>query len=107
MAARAWTLLVSVLLSGHISALQVAPNSPCASACIDNSSLDPSDPNSSNTYNSDITCDDRSFTGSTAGKKWLSCMGCLQNSTFSQGSESDQGWFLCESWGSPLPDSVD
>ncbi len=64
--------------------------------CIDDSSLDVSDPNSSNTRNSDITCQDRGYLGSATGQKWQSCMTCLQTSTFSQGIESDQGWFLCK-----------
>ncbi|KAL2021512.1 hypothetical protein VTK56DRAFT_7145 [Thermocarpiscus australiensis] len=75
------------------SALQVTPNSPCASLCRDSTSLDVSDPNSSSTRNSDITCEDSKYS-SAAGTKFKNCMTCLQNSTFSQGSESDTMWFL-------------
>ncbi|CAK7224013.1 hypothetical protein SCUCBS95973_005376 [Sporothrix curviconia] len=75
-------------------AIQVTPNSPCASLCIDNSSLDVSDPNSSTTTNADMSCDDSDFVSSAAGQKWTACMGCLQNSTFAQGVESDQAWFF-------------
>ncbi len=97
MAQRTLTLALPLLLAiqGPVSALQVTPNSPCATVCIDNSNLDTSDPNSSNTHNADITCEDASFAKAT-GQKWESCMSCLQNSTFYQGPESDQGWFLCK-----------
>ncbi len=76
------------------SALQVTPNSPCSSVCRDSLDLDASDPNSSNTRNSDITCPDAGYS-SPAGTKFKTCMTCLQTSTFSQGSESDTMWFLC------------
>ncbi|KAK3377796.1 hypothetical protein B0H63DRAFT_225953 [Podospora didyma] len=75
------------------SALQVTPNSPCASICMDSPDLDKSDPKSSNTKNKDITCMDAAY-ASVAGTQWKSCMSCLQTSTFSQGLETDQMWFL-------------
>ena len=62
---------------------------------MDSTALDPSDPNSSNTRNADITCLDKNYGSSASGIKWQNCMSCLQNSTFSQGSENDQMWFLC------------
>ena len=83
------------VLSYWTRALQVTPNSPCASICMDSTTLDPSDPNSSNTGNADITCQDKDYGSSASGIKWQNCMSCLQNSTFSQGSENDQMWFLC------------
>ncbi|KAL1895197.1 hypothetical protein Sste5346_005342 [Sporothrix stenoceras] len=93
--ATAMFAIFSLLLSSSITtAIQVAPNSPCASLCIDSAGLDTSDPNSSNTVNADMVCNDADFVSSTAGKKWTACMGCLQNSTFSQGAESDQAWFF-------------
>ncbi|KJR83772.1 uncharacterized protein SPSK_00087 [Sporothrix schenckii 1099-18] len=82
------------LFSTAALAIQVTPNSPCASLCIDSAGLDTSDPNSSNTVNADIVCNDADFASKSAGKKWTACMGCLQNSTFSQGAESDQAWFF-------------
>lgn len=97
MAARALTLFTVLLFSSSVSAIQVSANSPCASLCIDSPELDTSDPNSSSTRNADITCQDRLYGSSAAGIKWKSCMSCMQNSTFHQGSESDQGWFLCKS----------
>lgn len=87
--------LVLSLLAQHATGLQVTPNSPCASFCVDSTGLDFSDPNSSTTVNDDITCYDSKYSTSPAGQKFQSCMSCLQDSTFSQGSESDQQWFLC------------
>lgn len=89
-------LLIAAIFGRHGSALQVTPNSPCASVCIDSNDLDFSDPNSSNTLNRDITCYDKEYVTSSAGQKFNRCMSCLQDSSFSQGSESDQGWFLCK-----------
>lgn len=86
--------LVLSLLAQHATGLQVTPNSPCASFCVDSTGLDFSDPNSSTTVNDDITCYDSKYSTSPAGQKFQSCMSCLQDSTFSQGSESDQQWFL-------------
>ena len=98
-----FTLFTLLLSTSHLSsALQVTPNSPCSSACRDSLDLDASDPNSSNTKNSDITCPDAGYS-SPAGTKFKTCMTCLQSSTFSQGSESDTMWFLCTSPGSKNP----
>lgn len=88
--------IVSTLIARSVVALQVAPNSPCSSFCIDSKDLDLSDPNSSNTLNGDITCYDKDYSSSSAGLKFQRCMSCLQDSAFSQGSESDQAWFLCK-----------
>ncbi|RYO76843.1 hypothetical protein DL762_009666 [Monosporascus cannonballus] len=82
------------LLAWYTTALQVTPNSPCASFCVDSNDLDFSDPNFSNTKNKDITCYDSKYTTSPAGQKFQRCISCLQDSTFSQGSENDQLWFL-------------
>ncbi|KAK8079104.1 LPXTG-domain-containing protein, partial [Apiospora phragmitis] len=76
------------------SALQVTPNSPCASVCVDSNDLDYSDPNSSNILNKDVNCHDKDYASTAAGQKFRRCLSCLQDSTFSQGSETDQGWFL-------------
>lgn len=97
MAFRSTYILLALALPYHILALQVAPNSPCSSMCIDSSGLDVSDPNSSNTAPSDIVCQDADFTNTHIGSKWKQCMSCLQNSTFTQGEESDQYWFIRES----------
>ncbi|KAK2594918.1 hypothetical protein QQS21_007366 [Conoideocrella luteorostrata] len=78
------------------TALQVTPNSPCSAVCIDASDLDVSDPNSSTTRGRDIVCDDGQFDASPAsrGGRFRSCLSCLQTSTYTQGKESDQAWFL-------------
>ncbi|KAH6652121.1 hypothetical protein BKA67DRAFT_497576, partial [Truncatella angustata] len=86
--------LALALLGSKIAALQVTPNSPCSSFCVDSKGLDISDPNSSNTANDDITCYDKEFSSTLAGQKFQRCMSCLQDSSFIQGSESDQSWFL-------------
>jgi len=88
-----FSLLVAAPLA---SSLQVTPNSPCASVCVDSRDLDFSDPNSSRTRGSDIVCNDEDL-ASPAGTKWKDCLSCLQTSPFSQGSESDQSWFFCRS----------
>ena len=71
---------------------------------MDSSDFDKYDPKSSNTKASDIVCKDADYDGQ-KGKKWKDCMSCLQTSTFSQGRESDQMWFLCKS-GAKLDESV-
>jgi hypothetical protein len=86
-------LLVFALISLS-SALQVTPNSPCSAQCIDNSNENPSDPNSSNTYGTDITCNNANYSSTAAGQKFESCLNCLQNSAYSSSTESDQAWFL-------------
>ncbi|KAI1856096.1 hypothetical protein JX265_011811 [Neoarthrinium moseri] len=87
-------LVALAMLAQCGMALQVTPNSPCSSFCVDSNDLDFSDPNSSNTGNKDITCYDKEFASSSAGQKFHRCMSCLQDSTFSQGQQSDQAWFL-------------
>ncbi|KAI1747352.1 hypothetical protein F4782DRAFT_521345 [Xylaria castorea] len=87
------TCILVVLITQGV-ALQVTPNSPCASFCLDSEGSDVSDPNSSTTTNKDITCYNSKYATSLAGQKFQRCISCLQDSTFSQGSESDQLWFL-------------
>jgi hypothetical protein len=99
-----FSFLAAALLSAYTaSALQVTPNSPCASFCIDSNDLDFSDPNSSNTKGSDITCSDAKYMTESVGQKYQRCMSCLQSSTFAQGKETDQQWFLCK-WAGAEPD---
>ncbi|KAL8383152.1 hypothetical protein RB595_006759 [Gaeumannomyces hyphopodioides] len=87
-------LVATLALPRDVFSIQVSPNSPCASSCLDSPSLDRSDPNSSNTRPSDMTCADAEYNRSPGGKKWKSCMTCLEKSGYSQDSESDQGWYL-------------
>lgn len=88
--------LTLTLLTQHAASLQVTPNSPCASFCVDSPNLDFSDSNSSTTKNADISCYDSEYSTTPAGQKFQRCMSCLQDSTFAQGDENDQLWFLCE-----------
>ncbi|PSR90813.1 hypothetical protein BD289DRAFT_341309, partial [Coniella lustricola] len=76
--------LLLLSLARHTVGIRVSPNSPCASQCQD----------TTRTASDDIVCEDADFTGTSAGTAWKSCMTCLQNSTYSQGDESDQAWFL-------------
>ncbi|KAI0205241.1 hypothetical protein F4808DRAFT_278365 [Astrocystis sublimbata] len=87
-------IYISGVLISQVVALQVTPNSPCASFCIDYEDGDVSNPNSSTTKNKDITCYNSKYTTSLAGQKFQRCITCLQDSTYSQGSENDQLWFL-------------
>jgi hypothetical protein len=89
--------LLAAMLPCLTLALQVTPGSPCADFCIDEKTLDQSDPKSSNTDGDDIVCNDFEFSSDNAGKKFQRCMTCLQGSDFVKGSESDLDWFLCTS----------
>ncbi|KAF7542618.1 hypothetical protein G7Z17_g11420 [Cylindrodendrum hubeiense] len=82
------------LLSPIATALQVTPNSPCTSFCLASSGLDRSDPSASSTDPDEIVCSDDDYLSQTEGKKFQSCLTCLQDSDFSRGDENDQDWFL-------------
>ncbi|GAO17290.1 hypothetical protein UVI_02063520 [Ustilaginoidea virens] len=88
-------LLLAAMLAAAAGLPEVTPNSPCSSACFDWGGLDASSP-SGTTRGSDvdIVCPDHQFDTTARGRKLASCLGCLQHSTFSQGVESDQAWFL-------------
>lgn len=94
----AWAIrLLLAALPTFTAALQVTPNSPCASFCLDDGAQDISDPNSSNTNGSEIVCADGDFSSQAAGQKFQQCLGCLQDSAFIQDPENDQQWFFCTS----------
>jgi len=84
------------LLTQQALSIQVTPNSTCAKFCLDNPNSDPSDPNNSNTYGSDIVCSDSDYIDNAVGQKFEACVSCLQNSTAEADGERDQWWFLCE-----------
>ncbi|KFA63222.1 hypothetical protein S40285_04900 [Stachybotrys chlorohalonatus IBT 40285] len=86
-------VVLGLALLRLVAALQVAPNSPCASFCADFSNLDMSNPNSSTTTPNDISCDDDEYS-SPEGMKFQRCLTCLENSEFTQDEESDQEWYL-------------
>ncbi|ROT39203.1 hypothetical protein SODALDRAFT_398644 [Sodiomyces alkalinus F11] len=87
-------LFLTTVLAASASALQVTPNSPCASVCLDSKDLDSSDPDSSNTFSSDIACDDAEIRSTARGRKFQKCMTCLERSDFGDDQENDQTWFL-------------
>lgn len=86
--------LLSISWLTPTCALQVTPNSGCASICLDNPTKDVSDPNVSNTFGSDIVCIDGDYGSNAVGQKFRKCMDCLQSSTAEASGENDQGWFL-------------
>jgi hypothetical protein len=87
--------LFLVILAIHTAtALQVTPDSPCADVCIGAGDVGRSDPEKSETTGKDIACDDDVFASTARGRKAQACMTCLQGSTFTKDSESDQKWFL-------------
>lgn len=88
------SLLSILLLTPKALSLQVTPNSPCATLCMDDPSQNISDPNTSNTYPSDIVCADADYENTPVGRKFESCVNCLRNSTATGAGENDQSWFL-------------
>lgn len=90
---RRGVLSLFIVTSSLTQALRVSPNSPCTSVCTD-SNISQSDPNFFDEQWKDIVCTDTAFDSTPEGKKLESCFTCLQNSTYTHGSESDQDWFL-------------
>ncbi|KAM0411943.1 hypothetical protein ACHAPD_010166 [Fusarium lateritium] len=82
--------ILTLLFWASARALQVTPNSPCAQFCHGT-------PNSksSKTNGDEIVCNDDDFKRQAEGQKFQRCLACLQDSTFEQGDENDQDWFLC------------
>lgn len=86
-----------------ISAIEVAPNSPCSQSCIDFPNGNISDTAASHTTEKDVVCNDWEYTGENStivGQKFKACNNCEQYSPaidFSS-SENDLYWFLCESF---------
>ncbi|KAL7936755.1 hypothetical protein V8C35DRAFT_240920 [Trichoderma chlorosporum] len=87
--------IFSLLLTAFslVHALRVSPNSPCTSVCT-TSDVSQSDPKFFDNQWKDIVCDDKDIDSKPEGKDMKSCFTCLQNSTYSNGSENDQDWFL-------------
>ncbi|KAF5659169.1 exo-alpha-sialidase neuraminidase [Fusarium heterosporum] len=83
------SIILSLLFVVSTTALQVTPNSPCAQFCFDQSDND-----SPKTRGDEIVCNDDDFKRKAEGQKFQRCLACLQDSTFKQGDESDQDWFL-------------
>ncbi|KAK8141958.1 hypothetical protein G3M48_009575 [Beauveria asiatica] len=94
--ARCRLVLLAMTAATVTTALQVTPGSPCASLCLVDSSSSSSPSNSSGTAkirDDEIICSNRDY-ASEQGQKFQRCINCLQNSTYSQGSQNDQAWFM-------------
>ena len=83
-------LLAACFLFHVVAALRVSPNSPCLSVCV------ASDDESSSTSPSEIVCGDADVESTKEGKRFKTCLSCLEDSTHKEDGESDQGWFLCK-----------
>lgn len=79
-----------------VSALQVSPGSPCAAICLDQGSKNVTDPIASNTFSTDVVCQDNDYTNLEEGRKFKACNKCLQESSASTSAENDQSWFICK-----------
>ena len=92
------TLSLFFLLASSSLCLQVTPKSKCADICLDSPYDDPSDPASSTTNTTDVTCADRDYFNTGVGSKYRDCIRCLMTSDSVDDitSENDVAWFLCE-----------
>lgn len=99
--------LLLVLFSPRIIALEVSPNSPCSSKCIDRNDGNPSWRNQSLTFNDMLPCYNWEYSGSNstaAALKFQSCQECQLNSGYrisnteegTSYTEQDTTWFLCK-----------
>jgi len=104
----AFIAVTLTLFSTSCSALEVSPDSPCASKCIDRNDGNPSWRNQSLTFNDMLPCYNWEYmdTNSTAAAlKFRACQECQMTSgwrtTFedegTQYTEQDTTWFLCKS----------
>jgi hypothetical protein len=91
-----FTTWLVILMTKPITGLQVSPGSPCTAYCLDDRESDPFSSNSSHTSTSEIVCQDKHFSSTVEGKKLKDCMGCLKDSEFVNGTESDLDWLLCK-----------
>lgn len=85
------SLAAVIATLSSVSALRVSPGSPCQTSCVFASS-----PGNA-TGNNDIVCADDQYNSTDAGKRYKTCMTCLQGSTYvdSSSRQSDQAWFNC------------
>ncbi|UKZ83463.1 hypothetical protein TrVFT333_011272 [Trichoderma virens FT-333] len=88
-----WIFSLFFMTFSLVHALRVSPNSPCTNVCT-TSDVSQSDPKFFDDQWKDIVCDDKDFDSKPEGQKLKSCFTCLQNSTYTHGSENDQDWFL-------------
>ncbi|RDL35225.1 uncharacterized protein BP5553_07156 [Venustampulla echinocandica] len=83
-----------LLLASNGLAFKVTPGSPCTEICREGSAPESSEADTSNTFGSEIACQDKTLNTTDVGKKFKACVSCLQNSTTSASSGNDQEWFL-------------
>lgn len=80
-----------------VTALQVAPGSPCARACLGSPADNNWSASASNTNSSEITCSDAAYSSTTVGIKFKKCLECLRTSSRGNMDETDAKWFVCKS----------
>ncbi|MCJ1466583.1 hypothetical protein MMC07_005203 [Pseudocyphellaria aurata] len=87
---------LTLLLSHHIHALEVTPNSECSSLCDDNASDDPGSSHKSHTKSDDLVCNDGDFSSTAVGRKFTDCSTCELKSTANDIflNENDVFWAL-------------
>ncbi|MCJ1466848.1 hypothetical protein MMC07_005469 [Pseudocyphellaria aurata] len=88
---------LTLLLSHHIHAIEVAPLSNCSALCDDNAIDDPGNGDSSHTTSNDLVCNDDEFTSTVAGRKFKECLTCELNSTvvaYEVANETDAYWLI-------------
>ena len=95
-------VLLVPFLYRHVGAIEVAPNSDCATLCMNNPSSDPALTESSNTVSTALACNDWELYGdnaTTKGTKFKNCLECENGSTHfdADTGENDVYWFLCTS----------
>ncbi|MCJ1471116.1 hypothetical protein MMC07_009764 [Pseudocyphellaria aurata] len=87
-------IFLTLLLSHHIHAIEVSPNSNCSSLCVDSAINDPGTGDSSHTVSDDLVCDDDEFSSTVVGRKFKECMICELNSTKAYVNENDAYWLM-------------
>ncbi len=80
-------LVVSTAFAGGARAMLVTNGSPCDQNC--GNVL-------SSTSGSDMDCDQSTFSSSSAGIVYQSCVDCELKSTYSNNNQTDLQWLLCE-----------
>ena len=96
-------LNIALLGFGVVRALEVTTSSECSSLCMDEPQDDPSDTTSSNTYPSDLVCNDWELlvvNSTVLGQKFNECLTCEGSSTAYNvtSGENDVFWFLCRTY---------
>lgn len=98
------TTLLALLVTASF-ALEVSPNSPCTSKCLDGNHGNPSWRNQSLTFNDMLPCYNWEYLGdnsTTAALSFASCQECQMKSGWqaigTDYNEKDTEWFLCKSF---------